>query len=272
MKYMGSKAGIAKYIAPILQEEIDRRHITTYVEPFCGGCNLLDKIKCEQRIASDINPYLIALLQYAQNVGRHISAGGDNTFPFEKALEYFPSNITRELYNRVRNEYNLQKNNNTYDNEQYEYPLYYIGLVGFLASYQGRFFDGGYAPNKSHRNYYCEARDNLIKQIPDLLNVDFSVRDYTSEFYDSLQNVLIYCDPPYINTKKYSCFPKMDYFQFWETVRKWSTKNVVYVSEQTAPDDFEVVWSKEVVNSTGAGLNRNTYTKSEKLFRLKEGL
>lgn len=84
MKYMGSKAGVAKYIVPILQKEIDRRHITTYVEPFCGGCNLLDKIQCDQKIASDINPYLIALLQYTQNVGRQVSAGGIILFLLKK--------------------------------------------------------------------------------------------------------------------------------------------------------------------------------------------
>ena len=44
----------------------------TYLEPFCGGCNVIDKIEAPQRIASDCNKYLIALMQ-------HIQAGGIQT-------------------------------------------------------------------------------------------------------------------------------------------------------------------------------------------------
>ena len=64
MKYFGSKSRIAKYIVPILQKEIDENQIRTYLEVFCGGCNVIDKIKCEHRIANDLNPYLIALLKH----------------------------------------------------------------------------------------------------------------------------------------------------------------------------------------------------------------
>lgn len=56
MKYMGSKSRIAKYIVPILQECIDSNHVTTYIEPFVGGGNVIDKIRCHERIGSDINP------------------------------------------------------------------------------------------------------------------------------------------------------------------------------------------------------------------------
>ena len=64
MVYQGSKAKLRKYIVPILQKCIDDNNITTYIEPFCGGCNVIDHIKCDNRIASDNNPELIALLQY----------------------------------------------------------------------------------------------------------------------------------------------------------------------------------------------------------------
>jgi len=50
IKYLGSKSRIAKHIVPILQKEIDDNNINTYIEPFCGGCNLVDKIECDRRI------------------------------------------------------------------------------------------------------------------------------------------------------------------------------------------------------------------------------
>ena len=39
MKYIGSKAKIAKHIVPIIQEYIDKNNINSYVEPFVGGAN-----------------------------------------------------------------------------------------------------------------------------------------------------------------------------------------------------------------------------------------
>lgn len=42
---MGSKAKITKYIVPIIQQKIDESGARYYVEPFAGGCNVIDKIK-----------------------------------------------------------------------------------------------------------------------------------------------------------------------------------------------------------------------------------
>ena len=43
MKYMGSKQRIAKHILPIILAS--RETNQTYVEPFCGGCNSIDKVQ-----------------------------------------------------------------------------------------------------------------------------------------------------------------------------------------------------------------------------------
>ena len=60
MVYQGSKNRLAKYIVPIIQKYIDDNNIKTYIEPMCGGANIIDKIKCEKRIGSDINEDLIS--------------------------------------------------------------------------------------------------------------------------------------------------------------------------------------------------------------------
>ena len=41
MKYLGSKNKIAKYILPIMLENRGER---TWVEPFVGGANTIDKV------------------------------------------------------------------------------------------------------------------------------------------------------------------------------------------------------------------------------------
>lgn len=65
MVYMGSKRRYAKDIVPIIQEYIDKNKITTFVDCFCGGGNLIDKIHCDTLIANDLSPTLIALHKMA---------------------------------------------------------------------------------------------------------------------------------------------------------------------------------------------------------------
>lgn len=153
MKYMGSKSRIVNNILPIIQSKIKDYNIKIYVEPFCGGCNVIDKIYCETKIASDNHKYLIAMYQ---NLDK---------------LSELPDFVTKEHYSMVRDCFNKKE---TY------YPDWYIGAIGFLASYNGRFFDGGYAglvhtKTGIIRNYYDEGKRNLLEQIPNLKDINFGV-------------------------------------------------------------------------------------------------
>lgn len=49
MVYQGSKNRLTKYIVPIIQKKIDENNISTYIEPFVGGANVIDKINCKNR-------------------------------------------------------------------------------------------------------------------------------------------------------------------------------------------------------------------------------
>ena len=245
MKYMGSKARIAKHIVPIIQKYIDDNNITTYIEPFVGGANVIDKIKCKQRIGSDKNQYLIALLQRVQ-AGQHLYEAVD-----------------KELYNQARTAFN-QGNTSEFEDWQ-------VGNIGFIASFNGRWFDGGYAKpgyektknGLRFRDYYNEAKNNLLKQAPDLKGIEFMCRDYTEV---NPKGCLVYCDPPYQGTKQYANAMTFDYDVFWDTMRKWSENNIVIISEEHAPDDFSCIWEQEVSRSIKA----DDKSKSvEKLFIYK---
>ena len=67
MQYMGSKNKIAKDIIPIIESYFNE-NIKGYLEPFVGGANLIDKINHKNRIGSDINKYLISLLNYTKKM------------------------------------------------------------------------------------------------------------------------------------------------------------------------------------------------------------
>ena len=61
---MGSKSRIAKYIVPIIQRRMENYNIKTFIDCFCGGCNIIDKVKCNKKIASDNNEFLIELFKH----------------------------------------------------------------------------------------------------------------------------------------------------------------------------------------------------------------
>ena len=63
MKYVGSKARIAKHIVPIIQSYIDKG-VSLYIEPFVGGANVIEHIVCGLKVGFDNNMPLIALLTY----------------------------------------------------------------------------------------------------------------------------------------------------------------------------------------------------------------
>ena len=246
MKYMGSKSRIAKHISPIIQKYIDSNRVEKYLEPFVGGANMIDKIKCKSKVGSDLNRFLIALLN-------RVKDGGE-------LLEEVP----RELYNEVRS--------HQYDNT---YEDWFVGNVGFLASYNGRWFDGGYAQSgyektktgERYRDYYQESKNNLLKQVENIRDCKFYNMSYIEwDSMNGLENLVIYCDPPYQGTKKYANATKFDYDLFWETMRKWSKHNIVLISEQNAPDDFECIWEQEVSRSIKV---TDKSKSTEKLFKYR---
>lgn len=241
MKYMGSKSRIKKHIVPIIQELIDKNEIKTYIEPFVGGANVIDSIVCENRIGGDLHDKLIALFEHVQN-------GGE-----------LPLEVSKQLYDDVRSNKDTGK-----------YEDWFVGAVGFLASYNGRYFDGGYAKTivsktGATRNYYDEAKRNLEQQSPKLQDINFINCDYKS--FSDVQGCLIYCDIPYKDTKQFSVSKNFNYDEFWDWVRDMSENNIVIVSELNAPDDFECIWEQPVTRTQD---NRKRETSVEKLFVFKQ--
>lgn len=241
MKYMGSKSRIAKYIVPIIQKFIDDNNIHTYIEPFVGGANIIDKINCEIKKAGDKQYYLIELFKNLHRI---------NELPKDF--------VEREHYSDVRASYN---------NKDGRYEDWYIGAIGFLASYNGRFFDGGYAGLSNEkgkiRNYYSECKRNLEEQIQRLNDIAFCCCEY---YNWDCTGCLIYCDPPYQGTKQYNVSKDFNYNQFWDWVRKMSEHNIVLVSEENAPNDFITIWERPIKRTIKVD---NKQEKIEKLFIYK---
>ena len=244
MVYMGSKSKYAKYIVPILQKAIDDNNVTTYIESFVGGANIIDKIKCENRIGYDRSDTLIALLQTAQEDMSNVLVDGSREL-WDKGKQYVKEGNMPE-----------------------DMTLAEIGAMEFFASFCNGGFPRGYAKNSDTRNYFLEARRNLEAQAPALKDIVFKAQNYWE--LEPVENCVIYLDPPYQGTKFYGYAnqPKMDYTHFWNWVREISKNNYVFVSEQSAPEDFEIIWEQKVTRTTN---KENNFKAVEKLFRYKDG-
>ena len=137
----------------------------------------------------------------------------------------------------------------------------------FFASFSNGGFPRGYAKNTDTRNYFQEARRNLEAQAPNLKGIEFKCQRY-QDFDTSIKGALIYLDPPYAGTKIYGYAnqEKMDYEHFWNWVRELSKENYVFVSEQNAPEDFEIVWEQQVKRTTN---KENNFKAVERLFKYR---
>lgn len=241
MKYQGSKSRIAKYIVHIIQSYIDKmgKKCNGYWEPFVGGANVIDKIEYPYKYGSDLNKYLIALLTKARD-----------------SADEIPDTISKIEYDKVRN-------------NKEAYPDWYVGLVGFCASYNSKFF-GGYANGVKTkigtvRNYTDEAIRNLKKQAPNLKGIDFSVRNFSC--YGS-NHFVVYCDIPYRNSTNYATgeFP---YDKFYGWCKEMAKDNIVLISEYWMPEnDFECIWQGELKCTLD---HNKRETKVEKLFVVRGG-
>ena len=239
LKYMGSKNRIAKYILPIILK--DRKEGQYFVEPFCGGCNSLDKV-ANPRMGNDSNKYLIALLKELQT-----------QIPFN------PPHIGEKEYKDIQ--HNKEK-----------YPDWLVGYAGFNLSFAAMFF-GGYRRDKAGvRNYENEARQNLLAQQNLLAGIEFSCLDYRSLHIPD--GSIVYCDPPYKGTTGYK--DKFDHSAFYTWVKEKSKINTVFVSEYNMPDFAECVWEKEVYHilhpcrSSNLDVLSVGKKQTEKLFRIKD--
>jgi DNA adenine methylase len=224
MKYMGSKNRHYKEMLPIILQH--RKPGQPYVEPFCGGCNMIYKVPSSfPRYANDSHPYLIALL-------KHVQAGGE-----------LPDYVSETEYKAIQNDNNA-------------YPQWLVGFVGFGCSFGAKWF-GGFARNikqgsaddhlnMTTRNYCAESKRNLLAQARYLEGVIFTCGSYQEMFIPP--NSLIYCDPPYRGTTGYKDEFDHEALYGWIEARK-SEGHTVFISEYDMPPEFKLIGGKRVVAS-----------------------
>jgi len=231
MHYLGGKFRVGKQIANFLNNL--RESNQPYWEPFVGAAWVLMRIKDTPNYASDIHYELIEMW---------------------KALQqgWIPPNKISE------NEYSLAKRGICSPE--------LTAFIGFGCSWGGKYF-GGYARDSTNRNYAQNAKNSLLKQITQVSTTKFFQADYSSCETPNEQ-MLIYCDPPYIDTTKYSMV--LDYESFWKRCKTLSLSgHTVVVSEYQAPYDWYCVLEMPTRTDYRSKDNR-MIPRIERLFIHKE--
>jgi len=215
MAYVGGKARRCEHILSLLNHpEFDGMD---YLEPFVGYAHILRRVENKKRYdASDVNSTLITLLKGVQKGQR------------------FPK-ISRAEYERLR----PQKHDKSFRR----------AVAAFAYSYKGSEWIGYFneCPERNrmyaqeHKRYYDKLHDNDIFQDTHLRSISYRGIHPKDK--------LVYCDPPYRATTKYNEGSDFDHDLFWSTMREWSRRNIVFVSEYRAPSDFACVASCEKYNN-----------------------
>lgn len=182
--YIGNKYRIINYIQEYFPEEID-----TFVDLFCGGCDVSINTQANTIYANDINYHVIGILEEFQKYDvEYILDYIDNTIE-----KWQLSKTNEEAYKSFRNYYNHTKN-----------PLDLYVLMCYSFNYQFRFngnhdYNNPFGRNRSSFNEVM--RNNLILFKQQIEDIHFSAFDFCDFDYDILNTGdFIYADPPYLLT------------------------------------------------------------------------
>lgn len=231
MIYLGSRNRIAKYILPILLENIGDR---AFVDLFCGGGNLVQHAACKNKIACDINPFVIAFLNKIK----------DNT-------DWIPPNnkfFTKEDYLYVKNNKEL-------------FPDYFLAHVGYNLSFGGKWF-AGWCQNRKGTDYIKKGYNNAVKQAQKIKDITFLCSDYRD--FKLPPNSIVYCDIPHKGTTGYD--KPFNFEEFYSWCRDNSKDHTIFISEYSMPKDFLCIWEKEIKVQTD--VNSDSKQALERLFTL----
>jgi DNA adenine methylase len=227
MWYIGSKRNLARFILPYIKKGLEIFPNGKYIEPFVGGCNMIDKVKHHTKIGYDANRYLIALLKQAQRD---------------------PESI-RNAYINCRKDYHYVRKHKD------EFQDWYVALVGLMATYSCNFL-GAYIieqePDRMQR-----ASNALLKQ--DLSGIYFANLDYRD--IPIGKGDVYYLDPPYRIRDHYKM--PFNHNEFYDWVKFLSRDNFVIISEYYMPPEFRCFWEKAVTANIKVGCS---VQRVEKLF------
>lgn len=192
IKWSGSKRSQAEQILNYFPNEI-----STYYEPFCGGCSVLKRlldsnIKVNRYVCSDLNQDLINLWLMIKSSPIHLAEVYEKLWK-ELNIDEDKSR-KREYFNTVRDRYNSERR-----------PEDFLFIMRTTTNGMPRYNKNGEFNNSFHITRNGIQPNKLYKILQEWSN---KLNQYQVEFYaknyDQIRSEvgdLLYLDPPYFNTK-----------------------------------------------------------------------
>lgn len=207
LNYLGGKSKLLSQLLPIFPKEIN-----TFVDLFCGGCNVGINVKANNVVFNDKNEELISLYKMFYTLKANkllekvysIINNYNLSLASRNGYEYYNCNSSeglgkynKEKFNKLKRSYNKKK-----DNETASIILYV--LIVYAFNNQIRF------NNKREFNLPVGKRDfnknmeeKLVSFVDEIQNkkCTFMCKDFRDFNIDKLtKNDFVYADPPYLIT------------------------------------------------------------------------
>lgn len=210
LNYTGSKFKLLPQILPLFP-----KNINTFVDLFCGGCNVGINIDCKSIIYNDSNKPLIELYNTFKSLDKSVIFDWiykiinkyQLSLTYEHGYEYYGcvsskglSSYNKEKFFKLRADFNEKKQKRNYD--YYYYVMLYVIIV-YAFNNQIRFNSNGEFNlpvgkrdfNKKMQQKLSDFIDRIKEQ-----NCKFTCLDFREFNIEALENNdFVYVDPPYLN-------------------------------------------------------------------------
>ena len=207
LNYTGGKFKLLNQILSHFPERID-----TFVDLFCGGCNVGVNVNADCVIFNDNSPHLLYLYNTFKKLGKKtmlnmiddviekygLSRSTENGYDFYNCESSSGlGDYNREPFLRLREDLNKK-------NENYGYYIILYVLIVYAFNNQIRFNSKGeFNLPVGKRDFNGKMKSKLCAFVDRLRegNYTFSCIDFRKVDTTALtENSLIYCDPPYLIT------------------------------------------------------------------------
>ena len=208
LNFTGGKYKLLPQLLPLFPQEI-----STFVDLFCGGCNVAVNVSAKKIICNDIDYNLIGLFSYFKNTSyeilfpkvQKIISDYNLSDSNKNGYSFYNCNSANGLgsYNRT-GFLNLRKTFNKLSKNDENYFLFLYVLIVYAFNNQIRFnSDGEFNLPVGKRDFNIRMQNKLKSFFLALSNknISFTNKDFTSIKASTLAvQDFVYVDPPYLIT------------------------------------------------------------------------
>ncbi|EAI8629663.1 DNA adenine methylase [Campylobacter lari] len=208
LNYTGGKFRLLPQILPFFP-----KNINTFIDLFCGGCNVGLNVKSKKTIYNDINIKLYDLYNFlkkmdSENILKQIYKiieKYDLSIVSKYGYEFYKCDSSKGLSKYNKNGYlKLRNDFNTENNTSFDYYIMFYVMIVYAFNNQIRFNSkGNFNLPVGKRDFNTKMEQkliNFIKRIQEQ-NCYFSCIDFRNFNIQNLEkNDFVYIDPPYLIT------------------------------------------------------------------------